>query len=398
MIDATALAPTTELSDEERARRERQRTGALSGILEYFISPSTGAILVPLDGRLYHLDLADDTSSGGSTLATRVTKIGPSSGAATDATFSPRGSLVAFVCDQNLHMTDLTLCESRRLTTDGGGPIKNGMSEFVAQEEMNRHTGYWWSPHGSHIAFARVDESRVSLKDRFEIAADGIAAHSQRYPAAGQLNVSIQLGVVAIASGHTVWMDLGDDPDFYLARVGWLPGGRSLAVQIQSRDQRRLDLRFFNIETGSGRAILTETSDTWVEPHDELSFLSSSDEFIWASSRDGHRHLYLYDIRGQRLRQLTAGEWDVDDLRGRALKSIDEKGRWIYFTATAKDPTERHLYRCPLDPGPTGNVDPPTPQRISHEEGLHSVKMAPGTDFYVDLFASETQPPRLDLR
>jgi dipeptidyl-peptidase-4 len=384
LIDAAALAPVENLSDEERNRRERQRTAAFSGILDYAPAHSGSAILVPLAGRLYHVEpgLAVVEIAGGSPV--------------TDATLSPRSSHAAFVRDQNLHVYDLASRSTRALTTDGGGPIKNGMAEFIAQEEMNRSSGYWWSPDGRRIAFARVDETPVSLEQRFEVAADEVITFAQRYPAAGKANVSIRLGVISIDGGPTTWMDLGPEADIYLARVSWLPDGRTLAVQRQSRDQKRLDLLLIDIGTGRGRVIITETSDTWVELHDELSFLSHTDQLVWASSRDGHRHLYLYGLDGRLVRQLTRGDWSVDDLRSRAIKHIDETGRWIYFTATEKDPTERHLYRISLDSPEADGAR--TLMRISRDDGVHSIQMAPDGASYVDHFSSETQPPRLDLR
>ena len=126
---------------------------------------------------------------------------------------------------------------------------------------------------------------------------------------------------------------MGAEQDIYLARVNWLPDGKTLAIQRESRDQRRLDLIFADIDTGESRVVLTETSDSWIDLNDELSFLKKSPEFIWASARDGYQHLYLYDYDGHLVRQLTAGAWNVDDFRARAIKGVDEQRRLIYFTA-----------------------------------------------------------------
>jgi dipeptidyl-peptidase-4 len=386
LVDSSELATAGQkLSDEELSRRERQRTAALSGILEYSFAPSGRALLFPFGGNLYYYDLtkrADDA----------IVEINHSDSFASDATISPAGHYVAFVRDQNLHVHDIAKNQARALTTDGGGPIKNGMAEFVAQEEMDRTTGYWWGPDDRHIAFARVDESPVKLTERFEIAADNVATFAQRYPAAGGCNVLVRLGVTNL-QGRTVWVDLGGDTDIYLARVNWLPDGKTLAIQRENRDQRRLDLLFADIETGRSRLVLTETSATWIELHDEISFLEKSKEFIWASSRDGYRHLYLYDYAGHLLRQLTAGNWTLDDFRARAIKGIDENRRWVYFTATANSPAERQLYRASLD-----TQDPHSIERISQADGLHGITMSPDAGFYVDDFTSSTQPPQVSLR
>jgi dipeptidyl-peptidase 4 len=386
LVDSNVLAPTREkLSDEERGRRERQRTAALSGILEYSFAPSGRALLFPLGGNLYYCDLTKPAKDA-------VVEINHSNSPASDASVSPAGGYVAFVRDQNLHVYDIAKGQGKALTGDGGGPIKNGMAEFVAQEEMDRNTGYWWAPDDRHIAFARVDETPVKVTERFEIAADNVATFAQRYPAAGGSNVLVRLGVSDVHSGAVTWIDLGKETDIYLARVNWLPDGRTLAIQRESRDQRRLDLLFADIETGQSRIVLTETSRTWVELHNELSFLNQSREFVWASSRDGYQHLYLYDFEGHLLRQITAGAWNIDDFRTRAIKGIDEKSRLIYFTATEKSPTERQLYSTSLD-----TQDPKKIDRISQEAGVHSITMSPDTGFYVDNFTSGTQPPQVSL-
>jgi len=233
----------------------------------------------------------------------------------------------------------------------------------------------------------------VKVTQRFEIAADNVETFAQRYPATGGPNVNVRLGVSDVRTGEVTWIDLGSDPDIYLARVDWLPDGKTLAIQRESRDQRRLDLLFADIGTGSSRPVLSETSASWIELNDEISFLKKTKEFVWASTRDGFTHLYLYDYGGHLLHRITAGEWCVDDFRARAIKGIDEKKRLIYFTATKKSPVERHLYRASLDGG-----DPVWPLRVSGEDGVHGVVMSRGAHFYVDAFASRNQPPQVSVR
>jgi dipeptidyl-peptidase-4 len=156
LVDSNVLAPEGEkLSDEEAARRERQRTAALSGILEYSFAPSGKALLFPLSGKLYYLELNPDDSP--------PIEIALGGGFVTDAEVSPSGSHVAYVRDQNLFVFDIASRQETALTRDGYGPIKNGMAEFIAQEEMGRDKGYWWAPDGRHIAFARVDENPVAV-------------------------------------------------------------------------------------------------------------------------------------------------------------------------------------------------------------------------------------------
>src|ERR1700722_4391410 len=207
LVDSKAIATANEtLSDEELNSRERQRTAALSAPLAYSFAPSAPALLFPLGGNLYYRDLAKHAKEA-------VVEINHSDSAASDAAISPAGGYVAFVRDQNLQVYDIAKGQEKALTSDGGGPIKNGMAEFVAQEEMDRTTGYWWSPDDRHIAFARVDETPVKVTQRFEIAADNVATFSQRYPAAGGPNVLVRLGVTDIHSGAVTWIDMGNEAD-----------------------------------------------------------------------------------------------------------------------------------------------------------------------------------------
>jgi dipeptidyl-peptidase-4 len=386
LVDSKLLAPKQEkLSDEEIGRRERQRTAALSGILEYTFAPAGDALLFPLNGKLYYYPLGNRKHKS-------AVQFIDTHGFATDATVSPAGGTIAYVRDQNLYAYDIAAKTEKALTSDGGGAIKNGMAEFVAQEEMDRSTGYWWAPDGRHIAFARVDESPIKVTERFEIAADNVATFAQRYPTTGGPNVLVRLGVADLKTGAVTWMELGDDPDIYLARVNWLPDGKTLAVQRESRNQRKLDLLFSDIDNGKTRTVLTETSNTWIDLNDELSFLKKSHEFIWASARDGYTHLYLYATDGRLVRQLTAGEWVVDDFRKRAVMGIDEQARTVYFSATEKSPTERHLYSVSLD-----TPDPHQVHRITQEAGVHGIAMSPDARFYIDNFTSSSQPPQVSL-
>ena len=386
LIDSDSVDSQIELTVEEKGRRERQRTAALSGILEYGFAPLGHSLVVGCGGNLYYAPL---TAAAPPTIM-RLTHEGAGE---TDAQISPLGSQVAFVRRQNLVVLDLRTLQERQLTTDGGGVVSNAMAEFIAQEEMDRHSGYWWSPDNAHIAFLRVDESQVALHERLETSAQDTLSVQQRYPAAGEANAALRLGVVDVETAQVRWMDLGPDSDIYVARVAWLPDGSALAVQRQTRDQRRLDLLFIDIDSGAGRVVLSESSDTWVDLHDELHFLSSGREFIWASSRDGFRHLYLFSIEGRLLRRLTQGEWVVDDFRARAIKAVDERLRLVYFTATAADPTQRHLYVASLD-----TPAPENPRRISLDEGIHAITMPATAAFYIDQFSGPRQPPQVAMR
>lgn len=290
LVDSADVLPGEEvLSDEEKARRERQRTAALSGIVDYQWSPDGKSLLFPLGGELYLYDLS---KSG----RTAVRKLTTGAGFATDPKVSPKGGFVSFIRGRNLWVIEVATGDEIQLTADGSGTIGNGVAEFVADEEMGRHTGYWWAPDDSAIAFARIDESGVPVQKRYEVYPDRTEVVEQRYPAAGDTNVAIRLATIAPKRGATPqWVDLGNNADIYLARVDWRDP-RRLTFQRQSRDQRRLELIEVELASGKQRTLMVETAKTWVPLHDALRFLEDG-RFLWSSERSGFINRSLSTVR-----------------------------------------------------------------------------------------------------
>jgi len=385
LVDSRALVGDEErLSAEEEARRERQRTASLRGIVEYQFSADGQRLLIPLGGDLYLYEL----NAG----ANPVTRLTSSESYETDARFSPGGRYVSFIRDQNLFAIDLHTRQERALTKDGAGLVQNGVAEFIAQEEMDRDTGYWWAPDDSRIAFSRIDDSPVQEVERFEINADGARMYRQRYPAAGTPNTHVELKVLALDSGQVMPVDL-QLGDGYLARVDWFQDSKHLAVQRQTRDQKQLEMLKVDAASGSTRVILTEKSANWIELHNDLHFLKKRPAFVWSSRRSGYKHLYLYDLDGKLLRPLTAGEWMVVGYNTEnGLVGVDEKRGEVYFTANMPSTLERQLYVASLETN-----EPAAPRRISKEAGVHEVKLLPGASGYLDLFSSPDQPPNASL-
>jgi dipeptidyl-peptidase-4 len=325
----------------------------------------------------------------------------------TDPKFSPRGRYVSFVRAANLHVIDLASGVETAVTQGGGGTVQFGVAEFVAQEEMDRSTGYWWAPDESRLAFARVDEAPVDELERFEILASSVRVIRQRYPAAGRPNADVQLWVAALARDGAGGALRVAPPvraavpgeDGYLARVDWFPDSAALAVQWQDRDQRRLVLRRVEAATGAARDLLEERSATWVPLHDELTFLPQRRAFLWASNRSGFRHLYLHDYDGRLRRPVTAGAWMVaGDARERAIEAVDERRGRVYFTANRGSPIERHLHSAPLDGPLDGAAIEAGVRRLSTRAGWHSVTMSRDARLWLDSSSDPDTPPSLTLR
>ncbi|MGY1458569.1 S9 family peptidase [Luteimonas sp. A534] len=378
LVDSAVVQPGDEvLSDEEKARRERQRIAALSGIVDYQWAPDSRHLLFPLGGELYLYDL--DRSG-----AEAVRRVTSGEGFATDPRVSPKGGYVSFIRGRNLWVVDLASGDEVQLTRDGGGAIGNGVAEFVADEEMARHTGYWWAPDDSAIAYARIDESPVPLQKRYEVYPDRTEVVEQRYPAAGDPNVRIELFVTRPGQPDAAptHIDLGTDADIYLARVDWRDPQR-LAFQRQSREQQLLELVEVELAGGRQRTLVTETSDTWVPLHDNLRFLADG-RFLWSSERDGFEHLYIADADGSGMTQLTSGDWPVD-----ALEAVDEARGLAYFTAGRASPTQRALYSVPLAGGDV--------VELTSTPGTHAITFADNGSVYVDSWSNTRTPPQLEL-
>ncbi|WP_454828285.1 DPP IV N-terminal domain-containing protein [Pseudoxanthomonas wuyuanensis] len=393
LVDSSVLLPGQEvLSDEEKARRERQRIAGQSGIVDYQWSPDSKALLFPLGGELYLYALDKPGPQA-------VRKLTAGGGFATDPKISPKGGFVSFIRERNLWVIDLASGKELQLTYDGSEVIGNGVAEFVADEEMDRHTGYWWAPDDSAIAFARIDEARVPVQKRYEVYPDRTDVVEQRYPAAGETNVAIQLGVIAPkARARPQWIDLGTDTDIYLARVDWRDAKR-LTFQRQSRDQKTLELIETDLASGKQRTLITETSATWVPLHNDLRFLEDG-RFLWSSERSGFEHLYLASEDGSQLTQLTQGDWPVD-----ALLAVDEAKGLVYFSAGRQsvpvgngipdtmtlgaEPKESHVHAISLDGGDI--------RTLSRAPGMHTATFAKNASIYVDSWSNPQTPPQIEL-
>ncbi|MBU2976640.1 S9 family peptidase [Alteromonas sp. C1M14] len=374
LFDSASLAQgQEELSDEEKARRERMRLQG-SGIVSYQWSSDGTALLFPMGGDVFYHKLGQPGAK--QLLNTDAFE--------TDIKLSPKGNYISYIRDQNLFVKNIATGKETAITTEGGGNIKFGMAEFVAQEEMSRMTGYWWSPDEKFIAFTRVDESPVDVITRSEIYADSIKMIEQRYPGAGTPNVEISLAIQGVDSGERTWIDLGKDKDIYLARGKWMPSSAVFTYQWQTRDQQQLELRAYDLSTQTQQVLIQEHSDTWVNLNDDLTFLNNTKQFIWASERDGFKHLYLYNNDGSLVTQLTSGKWVVDE-----LEAIDENAGLIYFTGRKDTPLERHLYNVSLNGEHT--------QRISTETGFHSINFAGDGSIYIDSVSTANHPPQVSL-
>ena len=371
LVDSTKIGGG-EISEAEKMRRERARVGGSKGIVEYEWAPDGKSVLAPVDGDLYLADVASRS----------VRRLTNTPATEIDAHVSEGGRYVSFVRDQNLYAIDLTTGKEMPLTADGKDTVTCGTAEFVAQEEMDRRTGTWWAPRDARVAVECYDEAKVQVVTRAAIGANGTKTFDQRYPAAGTPNVAVSLFVIDPVTGRRANVDLGSNRDIYLARVDWSKDGRTLYVQRETRDQKRLDMLAIDPATGASHVMFNETSTTWVDLNDDFRALKDG-SLIWGSERSGFHHLYRW-ANGQ-WSPITRGDWEVT-----GLVSVDEADHRLFFTGNKDGVLESHVYSVDY-------LNPGEPQRLTEAGYWNTAEMDKrGTRLLVSRSSPE-QPPQVYL-
>jgi len=341
---------------------------------EYQWAPGGSALLFQGATSLAWFDLKTQTSRG---LVSGKERIA-------DSKISPDGKYVSFVRNHNLWLVSVADGKERAFTEGGTEEVRKGELDWVYPEELEITTAYWWAPDSSAIAYFQMDESKVAKYPLVDFSSPTGEADEERYPPAGGGNPIVRVFVAPVGGGEAHAMDTGENSDIYIARVNWLTDSKHIAIQRLNRPQTVLDLLICDAATGSARTALNETDQYWINVSNDLRFLKDGKRFLWSSERSGYRHLYLYDLEGKQLAQITKGDWEVS-----AVDAVDEGKGLVYFTGTAKSPLERHLYRVSLDGSAIS--------RITIHNGTHGVKMAPDASAFVDTYSDVVTPPRQDV-
>lgn len=376
--DDILKADNATVSEQEKAERERKRQHG-QGIVNYAWHPNGKWLLVPLRGRLFVVDVSDTEN-----ITWR--EVGDGSGGISNAKFSPQGRYISFVKQHNLYLADVAQLRVKPVTIEGNGTVSYGTAEFIAAEELGRYDGYWWAPNDQYLVYTRVDEWAVSVQKRYDMRADEVVLVEQRYPQAGSKNAQVQLLLTDLLSEQTTILDWTDNDDVYLSRVAWLADSRRIAVQRLSRDQRNLDLLLIDTLTNKPKRVINENHSKWVNLNNETRFLTQSNQLIWASQRNGYKHLYLYQNDGKQLAQLTNGPWEVSSLCG-----VNEAAGVVYFTANIDSVLENQLYSVKLSGGHI--------TRVSPEAGWHQTLCAINDNqtVFVDQFSSAQHATRTQI-
>ncbi len=358
--EAILRGAAEQLTPEERARRERQRSAA-RGIASFAVTDDGARLLVPLSGRLFVVERA----SG----ATRELKSdGPP---AEDPILSPDGARVACERDGDLYVTDLASGAERRLTTRSSDDVSNGSAEFVAQEEMGRQHGTWWSPDSRRLAFERADVKDVPRFHILDPAHPDAEPQAWPYPRPGTPNAVVTLGITSADSGAVIWVQWDRARWPYLAAVTWTEHA-PLTIVVQSRDQREEAVLAVDDATGATRELVIERDEAWVNLDPGLPrWLPDGSAFLWSSEHAGAWELERHDRDGVLEHVLVPA-----GLGYRGFVDLDEK-RGEAWVKAGTDPTETQLYRVRVD----GRG---APEQVTKEHALHEAAFGRGDGLWVE--------------
>jgi len=300
------------------------------------------------------------------------------------AILNPQGTKVAFVFENNLYIKDLAADKTTQVTMDGKiNSIINGGMDWVYEEEFALTQGYQWAPDGQRLAFYRFDESAVkefTLQMYYnELYPENVTF---KYPKVGETNSTVTVHIYDLNSGKTIKTDANPEADQYIPRIYWTTNPKQLCILRMNRLQNQLDILLTDVETGATKKIFTETSKWYVDEAilDNVTFLKDGKNFLMTSERDGWRHVYLHDMSGKQIRQLTKGNWEVSTLYG-----VDEKRGLVYFQSTEESPMERQVY--------TVNLDGKNKKTLAATLGTNSANFSSTYDYYVLTHSNINTPP-----
>jgi len=311
------------------------------------------------------------------------------------AKFSPDGKKVAYVSEYNLYVEDLATSKIKALTTNGNRKLINGTFDWAYEEEFFCRDGFRWSSDSRQIAYWQILAD--STKDYMMINnTDSIYPRviPVEYPVAGEPPSKFKIGVVDINTAKTNWMKIPDDPIWrsYVPRMEWAANNNELIIQHLNRKQNESDLMLCDVKTGGAKTIYNEKDPAWIDilplwDADYASggwdWLNKGQEFLWASEKDGWRHLYRISRDGKTEKLITNGKYDVMD-----ISTIDENGGYVYFHASPENATQKYLCRTKLDG--TGTLEMISP---ANQKGTHNYRVSPNAKFALHNFSNYYTKP-----
>jgi len=304
-----------------------------------------------------------------------------------NATFSPDGKRVAFTRDNNIYVVDLATMQEQAVTTNGAfNKIINGSTDWVYEEEFGFAKGFAWSPDSKRLAYYTFDESQVPEYNMQMWGQLYPQDYRFKYPKAGEKNSVVSISTYELGSGRNTRMDVGAETDQYIPRMMWTTAPGLLSIQRLNRLQNKLEILHADAATGQSKVVLTDTNPAYVEINDDLRYLEGGQQFVFTSEQDGYQHLYLYDINGKLIRQVTKGPWEISSIDG-----FDPKAGVVYYTSTEGSALQRHLYRISLKGTDKVRISEPG-------NGIDKVNMSPDCRYFLNDHSAAGVPNVISLR
>ncbi len=303
------------------------------------------------------------------------------------ATFSPDGNKVGYVYNNNLYYKDILNDKTVQVTFDGiRNEIINGAPDWVYEEEFGFTKAFAWSPDSRKIAYYKFDESQV--KQYSIVLYDSIypELYKYKYPKAGEKNSIVGIHVYDISTGSEKTMNIGTNSDQYIQSIKWTRDPDVLCITRLNRLQNKLDIILADAGTGKSRVIYTEENKYFISeiPGNHITFLDNRSQFILMSEINGYMHLYLYDVRGNLINQITRGNWVVDEFIG-----VDNKKGLLYYSSTEESPLQRHVYS--IKPDGTGK------KRITKKPGNNKVVFSSDYKYYMNYHSTANTPENITI-
>jgi len=293
-------------------------------------------------------------------------------------------SRLAYTIGNNLYMQESD-GSSVQITHEPEGII---CGQSVHRNEFGINKGTFWNADGTLLAFYRMDESMVKSYPLVDITARIGEVNAIRYPMAGMTSHKVQVGIFNPVNRKTIYLNTGDATDRYFTNISWAPDSKSLFLIELNRDQNHSKLCQYNAETGELMQVLMEEHhEKYVEPQHPILFLPwDANQFIYQSQRDGFNHLYLYNLKklSQPAKQLTSGNWLVQDVLG-----FNTKRKEIIFAATKESPLQNNVYKVNVKNGQITSLD--------NRQGVHHVQLSAHAEYMVDNYSTPDTPRRIVL-
>ena len=297
---------------------------------------------------------------------------------------------MAFTKNHNLYVQVVNMENSKVVPVSTDGSIDVTYGESVHRDEFGISKGTFWSPSGSLLAFYRMDQSMVSSYPQVNIDPQGEGSRCaqlvpDKYPMAGEKSHKVTIGIYNTKTGKYLYLEAGDPTDRYFTNIAWSPDEQKIYVMELNRDQTHGDLVEYDVKTGARlRTVFSEDDEKYFEPCAPIQFLPwDSTKFVYLSRRDGYNHIYLYNINGKMLKQLTSGKWEVFDIVG-----FNKRKQSVIYTSNSVAPLQKNV----------SSVNMKGKQAVlGNTTGWHDVKISLGGDFLIDNYSSPIFPRHIDV-